>query len=320
MYEDITNIVSYYIAESISCGLLAYMLCFIILYYFEKFIDFGNIKTSAIIKVCLIFIGVQVFYSFLIWPILDVVYFKFMGFTINAPLQMKLANIPYFATIFTIWFFFTVMIKVFIYLNQVKIMRIQLESSLRESKLNTLKGQINPHFMFNSLNNIRGLMLENVEKSREMITRLSEMLRYSLTKNDADTTTIEQELITVDNYIALSKIQFEDRLTYIQNVEKSVLKKQIPPMVIQMLVENAVKHGVSEIKKGGTIELDITTAEQEIFITVKNTGNLIFDANTTKLGLENIRKRLFLIYGENSDFSLSEIDGNVVAQIKIPLE
>ena len=90
--------------------------------------------------------------------------------------------------------------------------------TLKQAQLNTLKGQINPHFMFNSLNNIRGLMLEDVERSREMLTKLSEMLRYSLTKASNNAIALSEELEMVENYIELSKIQFEDRPHYQESV------------------------------------------------------------------------------------------------------
>ena len=104
-----------------------------------------------------------------------------------------------------VWTVCYLAIKLLLRLNKNRLERLQLNSTLKQAQLNTLKGQINPHFMFNSLNNIRGLMLEDVEKSREMLTKLSEMLRYSLTKNDINAIALEEELEMVDNYIALSK-------------------------------------------------------------------------------------------------------------------
>src|SRR5690606_15210237 len=107
------------------------------------------------------------------------------------------------------WLVCYLVIKFFLKLNADRIERLQLQTSLKESQLNTLKGQINPHFMFNSLNNIRGLMLEDVERSREMLTRLSDMLRYSLTKNDTNAIALEEELEMVDNYVEISRIPLE---------------------------------------------------------------------------------------------------------------
>ena len=217
------------------------------------------------------------------------------------------------------WLATYLVIKLLLKLNRDRIERLELSTNLKQAQLNTLKGQINPHFMFNSLNNIRGLMLEDVDRSREMLTKLSEMLRYSLTKNNIDAIAVEEELEMVDNYIDLSKIQFEDRLEFVKDIQKDCLHIQIPPMIIQLLVENAAKHGISNLKNGGRISLKISKGNDELSIQVANTGELRISKNSTQLGLNNIRQRLKLLYGEQSSFELQEIENNVVADIKIPL-
>lgn len=201
--------------------------------------------------------------------------------------------------------------------NQIK--NLQLETALKDSELNTLKGQINPHFMFNSLNNIRGLMLEDVEKSRDMITRLSEMLRYSLTKNKVDTIALKEELEMVDNYIELSKIQFEDRLQYSAKVDDTLLHVEIPPMIIQMLIENAIKHGISSLRQGGSINLSISERQKQLIIVVSNSGTLTENNTSTHVGIQNIKKRLALLYKANASFNLKAENNTVIATIKLPL-
>ncbi|AXG68381.1 sensor histidine kinase YpdA [Kordia sp. SMS9] len=217
------------------------------------------------------------------------------------------------------WVLAYVAIKSIVRMRRNKIDRLQLEASLKESQLNTLKGQLNPHFMFNSLNNIRGLMLEDVDKSREMLTRLSEMLRYSLNMNKVDAIQISQELETVENYIALSKIQLEDRLHYEHDIDASLLQVKIPPMILQMLVENAIKHGIATQKNGGKIKLIITHNTKEIILQVNNTGTLKTESDSTQIGVDNISKRLELLYGEKANFTLKEVNNEVQAVIKIPV-
>ena len=216
------------------------------------------------------------------------------------------------------WLVCYLVIKLLLKLNKDRIARLEMSDTLKQAQLNTLKGQINPHFMFNSLNNIRGLMLEDVEKSREMLTKLSEMLRYSLTKNNVDGIAVEEELEMVDNYIALAKIQFEDRLTYTEEVDESTLSEHIPPMLIQLLVENAVKHGIANLKDGGTIHVGIQKNKDFLTINVVNTGSLKISQGSTQLGLKNIRQRLKILHGESATFTLSEEDKQVVAKINIP--
>ncbi|RDY60663.1 sensor histidine kinase [Flagellimonas nanhaiensis] len=217
------------------------------------------------------------------------------------------------------WVVTYLVIKLLLKLNKERIERLELNSHLKQAQLNTLKGQINPHFMFNSLNNIRGLMLEDVEKSREMLTKLSEILRYSLTKNNINAIAVKEELEMVDNYIDLSKIQLEDRLDFEKSIEKDTLDVQIPPMIIQLLIENAVKHGISNLKAGGRILLGINKLNDGLQIEVRNTGKLKMSKDSTQLGIKNIKQRLKLLYADSASFSLEEMDKEVVAKIKIPL-
>ncbi|MCL5245049.1 histidine kinase [Cellulophaga sp. 20_2_10] len=316
--------IGYLVAEGIACGLLAYALSFILLYYIEKYIAFGNLKKGNVVVLVLLFIGVQILYSLLLWPMLDIV----QGFTDYSPnsklldrmsLFMRVANIPFFSAMFVIWLFTILVIKAYDYNKNITLKQFKLEGSLKESQLNSLKGQINPHFMFNSLNNIRGLMLEDVSKSRDMLTKLSEMLRYSLIKNDVNSIALEEELDMVENYIALSKIQFEDRLEFIKEVDPNSLAVSIPPMIIQLLIENAAKHGIANLIKGGTITLITNRTEDYLHIIVRNTGKLKIVKGSTQLGLKNIKQRLRLLYGNLAEFSLDEVEDEVVANIKIPM-
>ncbi|WP_247043607.1 sensor histidine kinase [Allomuricauda sp. F6463D] len=217
------------------------------------------------------------------------------------------------------WVITYLVIKLLLRLNQNRIERLELNTTLKQAQLNTLKGQINPHFMFNSLNNIRGLMLEDVEKSREMLTKLSEIIRYSLTKNNINDIPVHEELEVVDNYIDLSKIQFENRLEFVKKVDEDILDVRIPPMIIQLLIENAAKHGISNLKDGGRIVLAVFKKDNDLYIEVNNTGKLKISKDSTQLGLKNIEQRLKLLYAGRASFKLEEISDEVVAQIKIPL-
>lgn len=287
-------------------------------YYLKKHIKLNETKKINYVKIIIAF-----FISSLAFSSLMFVAIPIYGNYHEKPLEMNsafiLSQIINSLFFFFFWIILYFVIKLILRYNQNNVERLKLKTSLRESQLNTLKGQINPHFMFNSLNNIRGLMLEDVEKSRDMITRLSEMLRYSLTKNNLDKIALSEELEMVENYIELSKIQFENRLIFNQKVDSKILNCEIPPMLIQMLIENAIKHGISNLPNGGEVSLSINKEEDNLIIEVKNTGKLITDKTSTKVGIENIKKRLHLMYREKSKFSLTEKDENVVARITIPL-
>lgn len=218
-----------------------------------------------------------------------------------------------------VWFMLYLLVNYILRNQQMKVERLKLENIAKESQLNTLKGQINPHFMFNSLNNIRGLMLEDVEKARDMLTQLSEMLRFSLSRKDNDQVPLAEEIAVVNNYIALSKIQLEDRLHYEELIATDVLHLEVPPMLIQMLIENAIKHGIATLKNGGGVRLEITRSTTHMIILVTNDGNLTSNTAGTQIGVENIKQRLQLLYDDQAGFQLVEKDGKVIAKVEIPI-
>lgn len=313
------NRLYYLIAEGTICGFLGFALSFVILFYIENYFDVGNFNKKDVLKLIMVFLFTQVLYNFIVWPLLNSATAYFSGSFSDLTVFEKLTNAPHFMTYFIIWLFVIFTIKIFYYLNTIKLRQAQLQTSLKESQLNTLKGQINPHFMFNSLNNIRGLMLEDVDKARHMLTSLSETIRYSLTKNVVTSIALEDELDMVYNYVEISKIQFENRLQFETHIDEDSLSKQIPPMIIQMLIENAIKHGISNLKTGGKVILSTEVTQESLEIEVINSGRILNQQTGTQLGLINIKKRLELLYNNKATFNLSENKNQVIAKINIPL-
>lgn len=293
-------------------------------FVYDKYIKLDDFKFWEIIKLLfLIFTSVMFHYGALMAYNYFMLYYVYQRPEVfDHPSQSAKQHVIYIFAMAFLFFLWIVMYTIYKTTSQIKnnkMDRMEIENTLKDSQLNALKGQINPHFMFNSLNNIRGLILENPEKSREMITRLSEMLRYSLTKNEVTKIALEEEIEMVENFIEISKIQLEERLNFTSDIEKSTLKLQIPPMIIQMLVENAVKHGIAKLKDGGQITLETKLENNNLIILVSNTGMLTIEKDSTQLGIKNIEKRLQLIYGENALFKLQEIENEVVAKIIIPI-
>ena len=203
-----------------------------------------------------------------------------------------------------------------------RVERYRSEAAMRDAQLNTLKGQINPHFMFNSLNNIRALMLEDVPRSREMLTKLSDLLRYSMTISEQRDVALKYEIEVVQDFLDLCKVQYESRLSYEIKVDDALMHHKIPPMVIQMLVENSVKHGVSASREGGKVMVTGREENNRLILEISNSGQ--WNNNPRKqdshgIGLPNIRRRLQLMYGEEASLHLSEEDEFVVARIQLPL-
>ena len=196
----------------------------------------------------------------------------------------------------------------------------RLEAAVKDAELQALKSQINPHFIFNSLNNIRALIIEDPVKAREMINHLSGLLRYSVQFSNKEKVTLENELAVVENYLRLESIQFEDRLQYKIEVGPETLDYKIPPMVIQMLVENAIKHGISTLPEGGEIKIISHLENDALVVEVINTGQLKTKNETLGIGLKNATDRLKLLFGKLSDLRVQNLTGNMVsARFTIPL-
>lgn len=196
-----------------------------------------------------------------------------------------------------------------------EVSNLELTASNRESELKNLRSQLNPHFLFNSLNSIRALVDIEPAKAKTSITTLSNLLRQSLLVGKENMITVEQELDIVRNYLDLEKIRFEERLNIQWEIDDSLLSKQIPPFAIQMMAENAVKHGISNIKEGGIVVVSIVRIEKGFSLQIKNSGKL---ATKTDLGvgIQNIKQRLKLQFGMSAKYSLDQIEGYVVAKIE----
>lgn len=196
----------------------------------------------------------------------------------------------------------------------------KLEAEIQKANLGNLKSQINPHFMFNSLNNIRALILENPTKAREMITLFSENFRYALQHSEMVETTVAKEISIVKQYLQLVGIQYEEKLKYTITATDEVMDKTIPPMILQLLAENAIKHGIALCPTGGTISIDISQNGRQLVLTVKNTGTLQQKnklEDSTGIGLKNIEKRLKLIYSDRAILRMEEHPPNVIVTIVI---
>jgi len=198
---------------------------------------------------------------------------------------------------------------------------LKYEAEMNEIELNNLKSQLNPHFIFNALNSIRALVDENPGKSKEAITQLSNILRNSLAVDKKQLVDFNDEIRTVRDYLALESIRYEERLqTDIQLHPDSEYYK-VPPMMIQTLVENGIKHGVANLKKGGKIEISTDIVDSMFVVRIRNSGKYLNDKGLENAGygLDNTRKRLKLIYGDLAYFNISNREKNIVlTEIKIP--
>ncbi|MCK4923155.1 MAG: histidine kinase [Bacteroidales bacterium] len=196
----------------------------------------------------------------------------------------------------------------------------KLKALVREAELNMLKTQINPHFIFNSLNSLSLLTKRDSDKAREMIIKLSEFLRYSLRFGEKESIQLSEELENMDKYLDIEKIRFGDKLNYNKQVEQKALDFLIPNMILQPLFENAIKHGVYESIKPIEIKLIVTVKENTLHIDISNGyDSEIVPAKGNGIGLSNIKERLLLLYGRSDLINYSGEDGLFRTSIIIPV-
>nr|WP_315195777.1 histidine kinase [uncultured Flavobacterium sp.] len=192
---------------------------------------------------------------------------------------------------------------------------------IKEAQLNNLSAQLNPHFFFNSLNNIKFLVLENPHSARRAIDLLSELLRNSLNRNVGRLVSLNDEINLVKDYLELEKIRFEERLQIKIETSLDLSKHLILPLSIQSLVENAIKHGIEKRKSGGFINVKVEMENNFIKISVQNSGKLSTQIKDSGIGLNNLRERLLLQYNGNASFEIKEMkDETVLATILLPSE
>ena len=175
----------------------------------------------------------------------------------------------------------------------------------REMQISLLKSQINPHFLFNTLNSINMLVAANKEQARKVITQLSDIFRYALDSHGDQNIKLIHELDFIENYIKIQQVRFGDRLKFNRQVDSSCLSVEIPPMILQPLVENSVKYGISPKDEGGTITLIVKRFKSSIFFEVKDDGlgsnaKKVLDGTSSGVGLKNTDNRLKSIFGPSA--------------------
>ncbi len=205
--------------------------------------------------------------------------------------------------------------------KRVEIESLIWEAAVKDFELKTLKSQLNPHFMFNAMNSIRALIEVEPKKAQTALTKLSNLLRYSLKIERTETVPLEEELKTVADYLELESIRYEERLTYSINIDPLSAKTELPPMMVQTLVENGIKHGISKKTQGGKIFVNSHIENSMLIIQIKNSGRISEEdiKHSKGFGISNTKHRLNLLYGENASFTINNTaEDEVLAEIKLP--
>ncbi len=184
---------------------------------------------------------------------------------------------------------------------------LRLEAMVKSLELKTIKSHINPHFIFNALNSIRALVDENPERARTAITELSNILRSSMQAEKLETVPLKQELDIVKDYLALEHMRFEERLKIEMDIDPATLNQPIPPMMLQTLVENAIKHGISKQINGGLIRIISRFKNNHFELQIMNTGKLNgYAGDNNGFGIKSTQDRLNLLYQGKAHFFISE--------------
>ncbi|GAA4275160.1 hypothetical protein GCM10022258_44560 [Aquimarina gracilis] len=190
-----------------------------------------------------------------------------------------------------------------------------------DAELKFLKSQTNPHFLFNTLNSIYGLALEKSEKTPSLILKLSEILSYTLYESNVEKVDLGKELALIENIIALEKERYEKRVDIDYKVEGKVEKIKIPPLILIPFIENAFKHGLKNEIKKGWIKIHIKATKDLLFFMIENSISSIEEkekgTNESGLGLQNVTRRLDLIYGEQKDLDITKTDTSFKVVLKI---
>ncbi len=193
---------------------------------------------------------------------------------------------------------------------------LKLVASNHEIELKTLRDQLNPHFLFNSLNSIRALIEIDPLTAKSSITTLSNILRDSLILGKRSLIQLEEELKLVSEYLKLEKIRFEERLTY--SMECSVDKSlHIPPFLLQTMTENAIKHGISKKANGGIVDVNVYEKSNKVYLEVINSGGQYSPSDNVGIGIQNTKRRLEIQFGDNAGFEIRNKGNKVTAHVWI---
>lgn len=280
-----------------------------------RVLSMGLLKLNGIrdfLKTILLLITISLFYVISTKIISIIVSWSF----VNIGVLSFIINWSSYLLLFAFWLTLYYVYFLFEQNRRQEIDNLALKAFQSELELHNLRSQLNPHFLFNALNAIRALIEVDPKKSKEAVTLLSNMLRFSLSTSYDRLISLENELQMVDSYLRLEKIRFEQRLDIKKEINDDLKSFNIPAFTIQTLIENAIKHGISKLIEGGEISIRVDLDREHVLIQVANSG-IFGNEIDLGIGLSNLKKRLELEYGNNYTFSIYQAD-MVFVEIRIP--
>jgi len=205
-------------------------------------------------------------------------------------------------------------------INEKTANEIRLNQLIKDSELNMLKSQINPHFLFNGLNSVNSLIISNSEQAQKMLVALSDYLRYAVLSTNNAYSNVADEMENIERYLAVEKLRFGEKLAYKSEIDPECLSAELPSMLLQPLFENAVKHGVYESLETVRIMAKITKGSRYLDIEISNNFDEegVSQKKGSGTGLHNIRERLRLLYGNEAAMHTKAENGVFTVILKIP--
>jgi len=206
--------------------------------------------------------------------------------------------------------------------HHAELRQAQLAEALQAAELRLLKAQLNPHFLFNALNGVRALIAGDPGKAQDAVTRLARTLRYTLSSGEENLVTMARELEMVDDYLALESLRLAERLNVVRDITPAALMGRIPIMLMQTLVENAIKHGIAPLRQGGTLRIAANVIAAELVIEVVNPRpeGTSKDFRSENVGLKNLSERLRLLFGPAARLRLDlSGPGLAIAEVRLPV-
>jgi two-component system, LytTR family, sensor kinase len=195
----------------------------------------------------------------------------------------------------------------------------QLQARLSDAQLRALRAQLNPHFLFNTLNAVTTLLHRDPDRADAMLTRLGELLRFTLRADPAHEIPLHEEIAVLDRYLSIMRMRFSDRVTVHCDVDARAATSLVPSFILQPIVENAFEHGIAKLKRPGEVHIEARMADASLVLTVRDDGPGPRSADHAGVGLTNTRRRLAELYGTRGSLQmLAPAGGGTIVELRMP--
>ena len=287
-----------------------------LIFFTERFILLrqGNLGGSKVIVIFLITLIILTITSYLFWKLYKT-YSEYVEYSITT--KLPILHIFLFSLARSLYIFLNDRYKSII--NQKDVELAQMSELHKQAELQSLRAKINPHFLYNALNSIASLATTDGRKTEQMALSLSDFFKYAINREQKQLNTLAEELNATRTYLEIEKVRFGDRLSFEIDCPTELLDIQIPQLLIQPLVENAIKHGLSQITEKGLIRIAVSKSANQLKIRVYDNGPAFFDGPLTGFGIQNTQERIALLYGQKATINWQNGEEKFI-EISLPMD